>query len=50
METVKYLCEFFFGNFWHFLMLFMLCLAIAPKINNNSPTNIGTKEDIVDED
>lgn len=19
METVKYLCEFFFGNFWHWL-------------------------------
>ena len=24
METVKYLCEFFFGNFWHFLMLWIL--------------------------
>jgi hypothetical protein len=21
MEIIKYLCEFFFGNFWHFLGL-----------------------------
>ena len=28
METVKYLCEFFFGNFWHWLgLLVMLCVV-----------------------
>lgn len=29
METVKYLCEFFFGNFWHFIMLCFLILCIG---------------------
>ena len=24
MEVVKYLCEFFFGNFWHWLGLIFL--------------------------
>jgi len=24
MEIVKYLCEFFFGNFWHWLGLVIL--------------------------
>ena len=24
METVKYLCEFFFCNFWHYLELLIL--------------------------
>jgi len=28
METVKYLCEFFFTNFWHWLGLFFIVLAI----------------------
>lgn len=27
MEIVKYLCEFFFTNFWHFLGL--LCVVVA---------------------
>ena len=29
METAQYLCEFFFGNFWHFLQLCILCLALS---------------------
>lgn len=28
METVKYVCEFFFGNFWHWLGLFILISTI----------------------
>ena len=24
MEVVKYICEFFFGNFWHWLLLWIL--------------------------
>lgn len=24
METVKYLCEFFFGNFWHYVGLLLI--------------------------
>jgi hypothetical protein len=28
METVKFLCEFFFGNFWHWLGMF-LCLTLV---------------------
>ena len=29
MEIVKYICEFFFGNFWHFLGLLLLCETIG---------------------
>lgn len=29
METVQYLCEFFFGNFWHFLGLWFLLSSIG---------------------
>lgn len=28
MEIVKYLCEFFFCNFWHWLGLLFIILAI----------------------
>lgn len=28
METAKYLCEFFFCNFWHFLGLWVLLATI----------------------
>ena len=46
METAKYLCEFFFENFWHFIMLLLLCLAISPKITNNSTAwNTDTTDD-----
>lgn len=46
METVKYLCEFFFCNGWHFLGLILVCFAISPKktINNNCPVEIIKKE------
>lgn len=29
MEIVKFVCEFFFGNFWHFLGLLLLCETIG---------------------
>lgn len=29
MEIVKYICEFFFCNFWHFVELYLLvCAAV----------------------
>lgn len=45
METVKYLCDFFFGDFLHFLMLLLVCWTLSPKINNssNSPINWNNK-------
>lgn len=33
METVKYICEFFFTNFWHWLGLLIFLIVIA-EINN----------------
>lgn len=49
MEIVEYLCEFFFEDFCHFVMLFLVCYAISPKhnITIDSPTDLywGKKED-----
>ena len=30
MEIVKYLCEFFFCNFWHWLGLFVMLIFVHP--------------------
>ena len=37
MEIAKYLCEFFFCNFWHFIELLLIAAAIGSKhiINYN---------------
>ena len=35
MEIVKYLCEFFFDNFLHWLELFVLISAASQKITVN---------------
>ncbi len=40
METVKYICEFFFCDFLHFAELMLLATAIGGKI-----ININKKED-----
>lgn len=40
MEAVKYLCEFFFNDFLHFVMLILVCLSLSPKINNSSNSPI----------
>ena len=40
METAKYLCEFFFNDLWHFIMLILVCLSLSPKINNSSNSPI----------
>lgn len=47
METAKYLCEFFFNDFWHFVMLILVCLSLSPKINNNanSPVSLWNNKD-----
>lgn len=39
MQTVKFLCEFFFTNFWHWLGLLVIIMAIfklpiSVKLNN----------------
>ena len=45
MEVVKYLCEFFFGNFWHWLGL----LFIIATICGMGIVKLGFKEDNKDE-
>ena len=46
MEVVKYLCEFFFEDFVHFLMLVFLCWTASPKINNiTNPFKFTNKND-----
>lgn len=32
MSVVQYLCEFFFGNFWHFCALILFFYCITPRI------------------
>lgn len=38
MEIVKYICEFFFTNFWHWLglLIFLVVIfgSVTTKINN----------------
>lgn len=41
METVKYICEFFFCNFLHFAELMLLATAIG----GSKIININKKED-----
>lgn len=51
METVKYLCEFFFNDFWHFVMLLLVCYTLSPKINNsNESVNIANEKAEEDKD
>ena len=48
MEIVKYLCEFFFTNFWHWLgLLIMLCVMFKFGIISfgNKFTEINHKKD-----
>lgn len=42
METAKYVLDFFFNDFWHFIMLLLVCYTLSPKINNN---NLNTGKD-----
>lgn len=39
MEVVN----FFFNDFWHFVMLLLVCYALSPKIDikQNTPVNLG---------
>lgn len=32
MSIVKYLCEFFFCDFWHFLELFIIVGLVSQKV------------------
>ena len=33
METAQYILDFFFGNFWHYLLLLVLLMAVGHKGN-----------------
>ena len=56
METIKWLTEFFFGNFWHFIELLLLLSVIfskslitiftnhATQKSNNTTSNTGGKD------
>lgn len=44
MEIVKYLCEFFFGNFWHWLGLVIALFALKPIIGIDKSVNFKKKE------
>lgn len=43
MEVV----EFFFNDFWHFIMLLLVCYTISPKISikDNSPVTWNSKDE-----
>lgn len=45
MEVARYLCEFFFCDFLHFVMLCLVGLCFAPKVSNtvDSPVHLGWK-------
>ena len=39
METVRYLCEFFFCNLWHYVQLLVLAAVVCDcfyQINNTA--------------
>lgn len=46
METVQYLCEFFFGNFWHYIGLVILVGIVfrMPLINFDNSINNRDKD------
>lgn len=56
MEVTKYLCEFFFGNFWHYMGLLIIICAVSgiglvsignrfTEINHKKQQNYGETED-----
>lgn len=44
METVQLILDYFFGNFWHYLMLLILLIAVGHK-GNYIITEIKRKDD-----
>lgn len=45
MSVVKYLCEFFFGNFWHFCALILFLYCVIPRIEIRREKKMDCKED-----
>ena len=46
MSVVKYLCEFFFCNFWHFVGLIVLVGLLFPRITiTHTKKRNGTKNE-----
>lgn len=39
--------DFFFNDFWHFVMLLLVCYTLSPKINvtSNSPVTWNSKKE-----
>lgn len=33
MEAARYVCEFFFDNLWHYLLLLLVCYVASRKTN-----------------
>lgn len=44
MEIVTYLCEFFFGSFWHWLGLMIVLCVIFPLARISVPIKKDDKE------
>lgn len=44
METVQLILDYFFGNFWHYLALLILLIAVGHK-GNYIITEIKRKDD-----
>lgn len=48
METVQLILDYFFGNFWHYLMLLILLIAVGHKgnyiVQENRKDNESTKD------
>jgi hypothetical protein len=44
METVQFILDYFFGNFWHYLALLILLIAVGHK-GNYIITEIKKKDD-----
>lgn len=45
MRTVQYLCEFFFGNFWHFCALILFLYCVIPRIEIRREKKMDCNED-----
>lgn len=45
VRTVQYLCEFFFGNFWHFCALILFLYCVIPRIEIRRVKKTDCKED-----
>lgn len=45
METIQFILDYFFGNFWHYLALLILLIAVGHKGNYIVQDNHKDKEE-----